>query len=141
MTASSFFVGSPRSVSNLVRQTAEVPDVGHRHNKLDMSCTLTAYFLLSNFNTATVADDTLVPDALVLSAGALIVLCRTEDTLAEQTVALWLVGTVVDGLRFRNLTIGVLKNLLRRCQSDGNLAEITLYFIISFESHIFFLSL
>ena len=69
-----------------------------------MSDTLTTHLLLGNLNTATVADDTLVTDTLVLTAGTLVVLRRTEDALAEQTVALGLVGAVVDGLRLGNLT-------------------------------------
>ena len=69
------------------------------HYKLDMSGTLTAHLLLGHLNTASVADNTLVANALVLSAGALIVLLGTEDALAEQSVALRLVGTVVDRLR------------------------------------------
>ena len=64
-----------------------------------MTGTLTTYLLLGNLYTTAVADDTLITDALVLTASTLIVLGRTEDALAEQTVALGLVGAIVDGLR------------------------------------------
>ena len=70
-----------------------------------MSATLTTYFLLSNLHTATLADTTLVADALVLAAVALVVLDRTEDALAEQTVTLRLVSTIVDGLGLEHLTV------------------------------------
>ena len=70
-----------------------------------MTGTLTTNFLLGNLNTATVADDTLIADALVLAAGTLVILGRTEDTLAEQTITLRLVCTIVDGLRLCHLTI------------------------------------
>ena len=85
----------------------------HRHNELDMARTLTAHFLLGNLHTASVADDTLISDALVFSAGTLIVLGRTEDALTEQTVALWFIRTVVDGLRLGYLSERVLEDFLR----------------------------
>jgi hypothetical protein len=75
--------------------------VSNRHNQLDVTATLTTYFLLGNFNAASVADDTLVTDTLVLTAMALIVLDRTEDALAEEAVTFGLIGAVVDGLRLQ----------------------------------------
>ena len=108
-----FLGGQTEQIAYLVRQAAEVPDMSHWHHQLYVSCTLTAHLLLSDLHTATVADDTLVTDALVLAAGTLIILGRTKDALAEQTVALRLVGTVVDGLGFGHLAEGVLQNLFR----------------------------
>ena len=122
-------------VTDLVWQRAEVPDMSNRNNELDMSSTLTTYLFLRNLNTTTVTDDTFVTDALVLTAGALIVFRRTEDSLTEQAVALWLVGAVVDGLGLGHLTIGVLLDCLRRGQANGNLGKIILYLCIFFESH------
>ena len=72
--------------------------MSNRHYQLDVTATLTTYFLLGNFNTASVADNTFVADALVLTAMALIVLDRTEDALAEESVAFRLICAVVDGL-------------------------------------------
>ena len=109
----------------------------HRHDKLDVSATLTTHFLLGHLNTTTVAHYAFVAYALVLAAGALIVACRTEDALAEQSVALRLVGAVVDGLGLCHLTEGILENFLRRSQPDSNLREIILYFCIFLKSHIF----
>ena len=86
--------------------------MSHGHDKLDVSGTLTANLLLSNLNTAAVADNALVTDTLVLAAGALVVLRRTEDALAEETVALRLVGAIVDGLRFCDLAEAALQNVL-----------------------------
>ena len=80
------------------------------HNKFDVTGTLTTHLLLCHLYTATVADDALIADALVLATGALIVLCRTEDALTEQTVTLRLVGTVVDGLGFGNLSEAALED-------------------------------
>jgi hypothetical protein len=86
--------------------------VSYGHNEFDVTGTLTTYLLLGNLYTTAVADDTLITDALVLTASTLIVLGRTEDALAEQTVALGLVGAIVDGLRLGDLTERVLKDLL-----------------------------
>lgn len=101
--------------------------MSHGHYKLDVAATLTTYLLLGHLYTTAVADDALVTDALVLAAGTLIVLRRTEDALAEQTVALGFVGTVVNGLRLGNLTETALEDFLRRSKADGNLREIILY--------------
>ena len=73
--------------------------MSYRHNQLDVSHTLATYFLFCHFHTATVADNAFVTDAFVLTAMALIVLDRTKNALAEQTVALWLIRTIVDGFR------------------------------------------
>jgi len=71
----------------------------YRNHQLDVSHTLTTYFLLSDLYTATVADNALVTDTLVLTAMAFIVFNRTKNTLAEQTVTLRLIRTVIDGFR------------------------------------------
>jgi hypothetical protein len=79
--------------------------MSHRDYQTDVSATLAAHLLFCYLHTATLADTTLVADALVLSAVALIVLDRTENALAEQTVTLRLVGTIVDGLGLEHLTV------------------------------------
>ena len=106
------------------------------HNELDMSGTLTANLLLRHLYTTTVADDTLVADALVLTAMALVVLRRTKDALAEKTIALGLVGTIVDGFGFQNFTIGIALDFLGRGQTNSNLGEVILYLVVFLESHI-----
>ena len=115
--------GKAQQVTDLVGKRAEVPDVSHRHYQLDVTHALAAHFLLSHFHAASVAHDTLVADALVLSAVALIVLDRAEDALAEKAVALGFVSAVVDGLGLEDLTRRLLEDLLGRCKPDGNLGE------------------
>ena len=102
--------------------------MSHGHNEFDMSAALTTYFFLCDLHAATVTDDTLIADALVLSAMALIVLGGTEDSLAEEAVALGLVGAIINSLRLQYLAEGVLLDFLGRCKSDGNLGEIILDF-------------
>ena len=101
-----------KKITYLVRQRTEVPDMSYWNNELDVTRTLTTNLLLSNLNTASVADNTLIANTLVLTAGALIVLCRTKDTLAEQAITLRFVGTVIDGFRLCNLTIRIFLYLL-----------------------------
>ena len=62
--------------------------MSYRNNEFDMTRTLTTNLLLSNLNTASVTNDSLITDALVLSAGALVVLGRTKNALAEETITL-----------------------------------------------------
>ena len=115
--------GDTQQVTDLRGQRLEVPDVNNGHYQRDVAHTLTTYLLLRNLDTASVADDTLITDTLVLTAVALVVLHRTEDALAEQTVALGLVGTIVDGFGFQHLTTRIFQNLLGRRQADGNSVE------------------
>ena len=68
-----------------------------------MSHSLTADFLFSDLNTAAVAHNPLVSYPFIFSAVAFVILNRSEDPFAEESVTLWLVGPVVDCLRFQNL--------------------------------------
>ena len=108
----------------------------HRYYELDVSGTLTAHFLLRHLHAAAVTHDALIANALIFAAGTLEILRRTEDALAEETVALRLVSAVVDGLRLGYLTVGVLQNVLRRRQTDSNLGEVILYLVVFLECHI-----
>ena len=99
-------------VTNLVRERTEVPDVSHWYNKLDVTRTLTTNLLLCNLYTASVADDSLITDTLVLAAGTLIVLGRTKNALAEETITLRLICSIINGFRLSNLTIRIFQDLL-----------------------------
>ena len=74
--------------------------MGHGNHKFDVAHALATYFLFGHFNTTSVADNAFVADALVLAAMAFEVLDGTENALAEEAVALRLVGAVVDCFRF-----------------------------------------
>ena len=103
-----------KKVTYLVGQRTEVPYMGNRHYQLDVSATLTTHLLLCYLHATTVADYTLITDTLVFSTMALIILGRSKDTFAKQSVTLWLVCAIVDSLRFQHLTVRVLENLLWR---------------------------
>ena len=70
---------------------------------------LAAHLGLRDLDAAAVADHAAVADALVLAAGALPVLDRAEDPLAEQAVLLRLERPVVDRLRLRHLAVRPLR--------------------------------
>jgi hypothetical protein len=76
------------------------------YNQLDMSHSLSAYFLFSNLYTASVTHNSLVPDALVFSASTLVVFDWAENLFTEKTVSLRLIGSVVNGLWFQYFAIG-----------------------------------
>ena len=82
------------------------PDVRNRHSELDVAHALAADAAEGHFDAATVADNALVLDALVLAAGALPVASRSEDPLAEESAFFRLEGTVVDGFRVFHLALG-----------------------------------
>ena len=97
----------------------------------DVTHPLAAYLLFGNLHTAAVAYDAAVANPLVFPAIALVVLSRTEDLLAEETVAFRLVCTVVDGFRLQDLSTTPFYDVFRRCQRDADRLEIALYLIIS----------
>jgi hypothetical protein len=71
-----------------------------------------------DFNAALLADHAAVLQALVLAAQALVVLDRAKDLGAEQTIALRLESTVVDGFRLLHFTERPGTDLLGRGQTD-----------------------
>src|SRR6266700_3909407 len=95
-----------------------------RRRQLDVAKTLAADFGECDFHTALVADHSAVLHALVLAAEALPVGDRAENAGAEQAVALRLEGAIVDGLRFRHLTMRPAPDFLRRGQADADSVEI-----------------
>ena len=62
--------------------------MGHGSGKLDMTHSFSSDLLLSNLDAALFADLAFVTDSLILSAEALPVLCRAEDSLTEEAVSL-----------------------------------------------------
>ena len=85
-----------------------------------MAHTLTAHTGFGDFHAATVADNTFISDLFVLSAMALPVLARTEDTLTVQTIFLRFERTIVDRLRLGYFSMRPFKNSLRGCQANFN---------------------
>ena len=104
--------GDTEQIAHLAWQGAEVPDMSHRNLEVDMAATLAAHLLLGHLYTATVANGTLIADALVFTAITFIVLDGAKDFLTKEAIALRLVSTIVDGLRLGDFAPGVLKDFL-----------------------------
>ena len=86
------------------RQRFQEPDVRGRGSQLDVAHALTTHFGLGHFNAALLTDHATVFQALVFAAQAFVIFYRPENTGAEQTIALWLEGTVVNGFRLFHFT-------------------------------------
>ena len=63
-----------------------------------MTHALTSHLGQRHLNTALLADHATVLESLVLAAQALVVFDRTKNPRAEQAVALWLEGSIIDRL-------------------------------------------
>ena len=112
--------GHVQNQTHAGRNALKVPNVRYRSCQLDMTHTLTAYLGLGNFNTAALTDLALIANLLVASAVALPVLLRSKDALTEQTVALRLQCSIVDGFRLLDLAVRPLADELRRSKADFN---------------------
>ena len=106
------------------RGALEVPDVADGAGQLDVAHPLTADLRARDLDAALVADDALVPDALVLPAVALPVPGGTEDALVEEPILLGLERPVVDGLGLRHLSLRPLPDLVRAGKRDADRREV-----------------
>ena len=96
----------------------------NRARKLDVCHALTAYLGLRDLDTALLADDAAMLQALVLTTQAFVVLDGTEDLGAEQAVTLGFERAVVDRLGFLYLTERPRAHHVRRRQTDANRVEV-----------------
>ena len=77
-------------LTNTTRGSLKKPDVRNRCRQFDVTHVFTTHTRTRNFNTTLVTYDAAKPYSLVLAAGALPILSRTEDTFTEQTITFWL---------------------------------------------------
>ena len=85
--------------------------MGNGGGELDMAHALAAHLGPGYLNAAFFALDALVLNALIPAAVALPVLGGSENALAEETVALGLERSVVDGLGFFDFAVGPFADL------------------------------
>src|SRR3954451_5746591 len=111
-------------VADAARHALEEPDVAHRGGEVDVAHALTAHLGPRDLDTAALADDALVADALVLAAVALPVLGGTEDALAEEAVLLGLERPVVDRLGLGDLAGAPGADLLGGREADLDRVEV-----------------
>src|SRR5438552_11149975 len=95
-----------------------------RSGQLDVPHPVAAHLRAGDLHPASLADDALETDPLVLAAVALPVAGRSEDPLAEQAVLLRLQRPVVDGLRLLDLAVRPCPDLVRRGQADPQFVEV-----------------
>jgi hypothetical protein len=93
------------------------------HGELDVAHALATHAGERYFDAAAVADDTLVLDALVLSARALPIPRGTEDALTEESALLGLERAVVDRLGVFDFAAGPRTDGIRRSHGDADLVK------------------
>ena len=81
------------------RDSLEIPDMGNRSCKLNVSHTLSSDRRFCYFNAASVTDNALITDLFVFTAMTLPVLAWSKDPLAEKSVLFRFQSTVVNSLR------------------------------------------
>src|SRR6185312_11374020 len=105
-------------VAEAARNTLEVPDVGDRRCKLDVTHALATHGGLGDLHATALTHDALEAHSLVLTARALPVTARAEDLLSEETVLLRLERAVVDRLRLLHFTVRPVTDVLRGRKAD-----------------------
>ena len=79
--------------------------MGNGRGQLDMAHALAAYFGKGNFHTAFLTGYAFKLQSLIFAAQAFVVFYWAKDFGAEQTIALRLKGTVVDGFRLLDFAV------------------------------------
>ena len=64
-----------------------------------------AYLGTGYFDATFIADDSLIPYSLILTAVTFEVIGWTKNSLTEKAITFWLQGTVIDGLRLDDLAV------------------------------------
>ena len=100
-------------VSDARGQALEEPDVRARAGQFDVAEAFAPHAGESNFHAALIADDSAMLHPLVLAAEAFPVRYRSENTGAEQAVALRLKGAVIDGFRLGDFAMAPAADFFR----------------------------
>ena len=79
--------------------------MSNRRGEFDVAHPLSANLGKRDFHATFFANNAAILHALVLTAQALIVLDRPENTSTEKTITLWFKSPVIDGLRLFDLSI------------------------------------
>jgi len=115
--------GEVQEGADLGGHVLDEPDVGGGGGQLNVAHAVAANDALGDLHPAPLADLALKALALVLAAGALVVLDGTEDALVKEPVPLGLQGAVVDGLGLLHLPVAPGADLLGGGQGDADLAD------------------
>ncbi len=88
--------------------------MGNRDGQADVAHSLATDDGAGYTDATLVADDVFITNSLVFTTVTFPVLGRSEDLLAEESVLLRLLGTVVNGLGLGDFTVRPLEDQLRR---------------------------
>src|SRR6266404_3110126 len=99
------------------------PNVRDRHCQFDVSHAFTTYARQGDFDAAAITDHSLVFDALVFSARALPIPCRTKNTFAEKAALLRLERAVIDRLRIFDFAFAPRPHRVAGGNTDRNLIK------------------
>ena len=99
------------------RNALEVPDVRYGGCEFDVTHPLASYLRTGNFDAALVADNAFISDSLIFTAVALPVLGRSENSLAEQTVFLGFLSSVIDCFGLGYFAVRPGPDFFRRCNA------------------------
>jgi hypothetical protein len=128
-----------KQVGDLVREALEEPDVYNGYNKTNVAHALATNLLLGYLDTTTVTYNTLITDTLVLATVTFVILYWAKNALTEKTISFRLVGTVVNGLGLKHLTIAAFQDIVRGTQADSDGVKVLLLDATTlFECHISF---
>jgi hypothetical protein len=111
--------GDVEQIADAARESFKEPDVRTGAGELDMAETLAANTRECNFDAALVANDAAVLHALILAAQALPIGDGAEDAGTEESVALRLKGSVVDGFGLGYFTMRPASDFFRRRETDS----------------------
>ncbi len=107
-----------QSKAHLGRASLGIPNMGARKSKVDITHSLTADGFESDLNAALFADFSSIGRFLVSSAMTFIILGRTKDFFAEETIGFRFLGTIVDRFRFGDFTLAPFANLIRTSKTN-----------------------
>jgi len=93
--------------------------VGDGRGQCDVAHSLATDLGLDDLDATLFTDDATMLHALVLAAVAFVVLYRTKDLRAEESIAFGLERPIIDGLRLLHLTERPLTDLVGRGQGDS----------------------
>ena len=99
------------------------PDVRNRHGQFDMAHAFATHARQRHFHAATIADDALVFDALVFSAGTFPIARRSKNAFAEKAALLRLEGAVIDRLRIFDFAFAPGAHRVARGDADRDLLK------------------
>ena len=110
--------------AHTARQALEEPDVRDRARQINVAHAFAAHLGKRHFHAALFTNDAAVLQTLVLAAKALVILHRPEDLRAEQTVALGLLGAVIDRFRLLDFAVRPGVDLFGTRETDANRFEV-----------------